>query len=899
MKTPLTGALSLVCALLLAAPALAQRRPTEELPRPGVLARPPLPAPGGGAPPAPGAARPATPAAQQPAPQAGGAASERVARPTPSCDDARRRARFGVYFDKVEIEKLVQTVADATCKTFILPENVRGRVSIVGPENGRAEVNADEFYRLFLAALEANGLAVYPSGNFLKLVDKRAAKQNPIPTMGEDTEYTSAEQMITRLFRVKNVELEPLRGVLQQLVSKDGDTIPFPPDMIIINDTGANMHRLERIVAQLDQPAANTFVRVVQVQFASAGDVAGTLQKIFEQKPGAGRAGARTAAPGVDGAQSPQGGQEGGGASGPVTVGQIIPDERTNKLIIAASPAAFERIEALIREIDVPMSGEGRINVYYLENANAEDLAGTLQSLSQGSPNAGRRGGAVPSPAPGVPGGARPGGGATTAELFSGEVKISADKATNSLVIIASQSDYRNLVRVIERLDIPQRQVFVEAVIMEVNLTRNSEFGINLHSGVNLNTPLGQTPGIIGTNTTGNGLPPSLNLATGLSSFGGFLAGLSGPPVPVAAGLNINLPQFGILLHMLQSSSDVNVLSTPHILTSNNEEAEISVGQNVPFQAGFQPQGLGALGGLAGQAGAAGGLAGGLGGLLGGGLAGGGLGSLFAPISRQNVELKLTVKPQINESDFIRLAITQQTEEIASRDQVLGPTTSKRSVKTTVVAKDQETVVLGGIMQDRITESVRKVPLLGDIPLLGHLFRDTRKEKTKTNLLLFLTPYIIRDSGDFRRIFEKKLKERQQFVEQFYGQVPEFDVPIDLREKAGPLVRMNQLLQRESRKLENGGPGEPGERVVAPGARAAPPAPPAPAGQPAAPPGGQEGVQPASPTPGATPPGGAAPPPEGVAGPEVTAPADGSTPDLRPPPEQQRLQPGAEAPDDD
>jgi len=745
---------------------------------------------------------PTDPAAPPPAGETGGA----TIRPTPSCEEVRRRARFGIYFDKVDIEKLVQTVADATCKTFILPENVRGKISIIGPENGRVEVDADAFYAAFLSALDANSLAVYPHGRFLKIVDKRAAKQGTIPTYVDgDTPYTTNEQMITKLFRVRNVEVEPLRGVLQQLVSKDGDTIPYPPDIIIVNDVGANVHRLERVIRQLDSRSASDELRVIQVQYASAQEVASTVQKIFEAK-GGNRPGQRAGMPpnmvpppGAPGEMMP--GMEGG--EGPVTFSQIIPDERTNKLIVVASPAAFERIQAIVREVDIPTAGSERINVYPLENANAEELASTLQTLAQGSANRPR----TPN-APNIPNVPRPGGpmGGGSAELFAGEVKISADKGTNSLVIIASQSDYRNLVRVIERLDTPRRQVFVEAVIMEVNLDRNNEFGLSLHSGYTLNTPLGQAPGIVGTKYTRQGLPPSFSLAN-LANFGGFLAGLQGPVIPELKNLGIDIPAFGVVLHALQQSSDVNVLSTPHILTSDNEEAEITVGQNVPFQAGFTPSSLGS--GLGSGTGA-----GGLNPSLLAGL--GGLGSLYAPITRQNVELKLTVKPQINESDYIRMAITEQTEEIASTDPVLGPTTSKRSAKTTVVARDQETVVIGGIMQDRTIESVTKVPVLGDVPLLGHLFRDTTRRKTKTNLLLFLTPYIIRDQDDFRRIFERKMKERQQFVEQFYGQVAGYDVPVDFTRKSGPVGRMRQVVNAEELKAENGGPGLPGERVIRP-----------------------------------------------------------------------------------
>jgi general secretion pathway protein D len=775
----------LLCLALATSPAWAQRRP----PPPGGTPTPPT-------------------GERQITPQPGGVTAEGEGTPkpesrtTPTCEEARRRARYGIYFDKVDIEKLVQTVSDATCKTFILPENVRGKISIIGPENGRVEVDSDSFYAAFLAALDSNGLSVYPHGRFLKIVDKRSAKQNPIPTIVDgNSPYTTNEQMVTKLFRIRFVEVEPLRGVLQQLVSKDGDTIPYPPDTIIVNDVGSNMHRLERIIAQLDTRAGSDELRVIQVQFATANDVASTVQKLFEGKA---RPGQRTGAfsPNVSPGAPPGelgGPMPGDSSGGAATLSQIIPDERTNKLIIVASPSAFERILRIVREVDVPTEAGGRINVYPLENADAEELASTLQSLAQGTANRPR----TPVAAP-PPGGARPS--TTAAELFSGEVKISADKATNSLVIVASQADFRNIIRVIEQLDIPRRQVFVEAVIMEVNLDRNSEFGINFHSGYRLKTDQGAVPGLFGTKYTNQGLPPSFSLAN-LANFGGFLAGLQGPVIPELQKLGIDIPAFGVVLHALQQSSDVNVLSTPHILTSDNEEAEITVGQNVPFQSGFSPTSLGgALGGVAG---------GGVNPSILQGL--GGLGSAFAPITRQNVELKLTVKPQINESDFIRMVITEQTEEIASSDPVLGPTTSKRSAKTTVVAKDQETVVIGGIMQDRSIESVSKVPVLGDIPLVGHLFRETTRRKTKTNLLLFLTPYIIKDQSDFRAIFERKMKERQQFVEQFYGQVPGYDVAVDFSRKPGPLSRMNQAVLREQQRAENGGPGAPGERLIKPG----------------------------------------------------------------------------------
>lgn len=738
-----------------------------------------------------------------------------------NCEQVRRKARFNVYFDKVEIEKLIQTVSDATCKTFILPENVRGKISIIGPEAGKVEVSSDQFYRAFLAALDANGLAVYEQGQFAKIVDKRNAKQTPIPTVTDPNgEYTWAEQMVTKIFKVKYVDVEPLRGVLQQLVSQNGDTIPFPPDTIIINDVGSNMHRLERIINQLDSRSSSEEMRIIQVNFATAQDVADKIQKLFQPQgaqPGAQRRPSMRGAAITGGALAvPPGGNlqpaGGGDASAPganagdgteagaVSVSQIIPDERTNKLIVIASPAGFERILDLIKMLDVPIPGEGRINVYYLENADAEEMSSTLSSLATGSSNR------PAAPRPPNPGAGQMRAPQQAAELFAGEVKISADKSTNSLVIIASQSDYRNLVKVIEKLDVQRKQVFVEAVIMEVNTDRNTRLGARLHGGYGIQSNDGTLPVLFGTKFGSEALPPSFSIAS-LASFGGFLAGLQGPLIPgLKESLGIDIPAFGVVIHALAESSDVNVLSTPHILTTDNEEAEITVGQNVPFQAGVAPgalSGLGALGG--GAAGAANPLASGL------------FSSFVTPINRQNVELKLTVKPQVNESDFIRLVITEQTEEIASTDPVLGPTTSKRTAKTTIVAKDQETVVIGGIMQDRNIEGVNKVPVLGDIPLIGHLFREQTHKKVKTNLLLFLTPYIIKDQSDFRRIFERKMKERQQFVETFYGAgAPGYEVAVDWERKKGPLAAIGVTIANEEAKVENGGPGINGERLITP-----------------------------------------------------------------------------------
>jgi general secretion pathway protein D len=475
---------------------------------------------------------------------------------------------------------------------------------------------------------------------------------------------------------------------------------------------------------------------------------------------------------------------------------RIVADERTNKLVVIAGDNSFQSVLDLVRQLDIP-TGDGGVHVYYLENAKAEDVASTLQSFAQGL--SGKRRAAGPPSAPTPFGTAPTPFGTQSADLLNGEVKVTADKNTNSLVVIASQADYRNVVKLIERLDIARRQVFVEAVIMEVNLEDDTELGVSLHGGTRRDFSFANTTGS-GTAVLGTALGglSSLGGVSSLASLNGFLAGIQGPPISVSG---VSIPSFGVLLQALQSSSDVNVISTPHLIMTDNTEGEITVGQNVPFQAAYAPAGSNTTGSSTIVS---------------------GLGSLYAPIQRQNVELKLHIKPQINQGDYVRLEVDEQTEEIASVDKILGPTTSKRSAKTTVVARDQETVVIGGLIQERVTRSVSKVPVLGSLPLLGWLFRSESTRKQKTNLLLFLTPYIIRDQSDVRRIFERKMAEREEFVGRFYNGDAEQRRFIDYDRKPGPLARLRRGVAEELNKVENGGPGIQGERRIEAAAKESP-----------------------------------------------------------------------------
>ena len=822
--------------------------------QPAAARAPMAPPPAAPRPPAAARAGAAPAEAQLPPGQAGG-----TARAEGTCQPLQ--GKFLLAFNKADIVDILEQASRWTCRNFAYTDEVvRGKITLLS----KTSVSADEAYAAFLAALTANGIAMYQTGRYWKLVRIADSKKVPIPTLvGDEADYAAVEQPITRVFRLRFLDPDQLRAVLGNFTSPQGaDIQTVQPDVLIVTDISLNVRRIEKLLEALDRPGSNDLVRVIQVQYAPARDIADKVNQIFTQAAGGapGRPGSKrqliggvaspgqpvgVAAPGQPvgaAAPAPAPTVVGGGDPSEISISKVVADERTNKLIVISDEKSYQRILELVKQLDTPTAGDGTIHVIYLKNANAEDLANTLQSLTTGGS---RRTGSAPGAAlpvtppgtPAPPGQAAPRGPAS-AELFSGDVKITADKPSNSLVVVASASDFAVVQRLIEKLDRPRRQVFVEAVLMEINVSDDTKVGVGMHYAIPVNTaqgkgfiPLGLEPGRVN----------SLNPGSALQ-LGGFLTGLVGP---VSAELKdiFPFPSMAVFIQAIQSNSDVNILSTPHLLAQDNEESEIVVGQNVPFQAGYNP---GFSPGL-GTTGTTGTTTNNL-------LASPYAVSLIAPIQRQNVDLKLKIKPQIHEGDMIRLDIDEQAEEIVARDPQLGPTTAKRSVKTKVVAKDQTTIVIGGLIQDRNVTAVQKVPLLGDIPLLGWLFRDTVTSKQKTNLLLFLTPYIVRDQADFRRILERKQREQREFYEQYYGKKMGITMA-EATPRPGPLSRVRREVQAETAKIDNGGPGGPGERTLGPASAPAPAAwqEPAPTRTPSSPR--------ADPPSGGPPPGQAAPAP--------------------------------------
>jgi len=677
-------------------------------------------------------------------------------------------ARVDFTLEDADLPDLVRMISRITGKRFILPGKARSIKATVASE---APVTAAEAYRAFLSILELNGMTIVPSGRYLKIVETSGAESQPLPLYTDGEATPRDDRYVTRMHRVQNVSAEDVATLLGRFKSREGNITAYAPtNTIIMTDTGTNIRRMLRILQEIDVPRTGEQIWIEPIHYANAAEMAARLQEIFPSAgggSGGGTASKATPTPRRATPRRPGQPAQAAAAAGPTTVGSrsgesritnIIPDERTNSLIILATERAYLRILEVIRALDIPVEGEGSIHVHQLQYADSEQMATTLQSLVGGG------GGASASKRATKQGGATAAAGGTGGPSFEGDIAVQAHKATNSLLITSSLHDYVALRRVIQRLDVSPRQVFIEAVIMELSVQRSSSLGLSFHGGVP-DAPEEGALSLFGFEAQTSALDPS-SLLTGLA------VGIRGPEVPQSAQLlGVSIPSFGVVLNAIANSGDVNVLSTPHIIAMDNIQAEITVGANVPLQTsgllglGGAGGGLGALAGAAGQQGGAAGLAG----LAGLGALGGGLGGLGGGVQRQNVGTTIRITPHINDAGEIRMEIEEEISEAGEAQGTLGVVPiNQRIAKTQVVVRDQETIVIGGLMRDRVSTSEDKIPILGDIPLLGVLFRRQSTTTQKTNLLLFLTPYIIRSPADLRAIFERKMRERQEFIDRYF-----------------------------------------------------------------------------------------------------------------------------------
>ncbi len=654
------------------------------------------------------------------------------------------RARVTFNLEEAALPDLVRLISNMTGRRFILPTKLRAiKATVFAP----TKVTVAEAYQAFLSVLEVNGFTVVPAGRYLKIIEAKEIERQTIPIYAEGSAPPASDRYITRIHHLEHVDVEDVTNLLARFSSRSANITSYAPtNMLILTDTGSQIRRMLRLIALLDLPRSGTQTWIEPIHYANAAELAGRLLEIFAvdtavakpktpARPAAKKKGRTRTATAL-----------GSGAAEP-TIRNIIADERTNSLIIISTERSYLRILEMIRHLDVVLEGEGRIHVHYVQHGAATDIASALTSLvSAGGP---RR--------PGVPRGQAQRTAATprAASLFEGTVAVTAYEPSNALVITSSLHDYTALKRVIERLDAPRKQVFIEAVVMELGVERSSDLGFAFHGGAG-DFPTDGSLSLFGFNA-----PSSIDLTQ--NNLTGLALGVRGPTIENSQQLvGFSVPGFGVVVTALASSGDADVLSTPHIIAMDNTEAEISVGENIPLQTnGVAPGTFGGLGGLGGLAGGAQGGQG-LGSLA--GLAGG-LGS----VARQDVGTTIRVTPHINANNEIRLEIEEEISEQGATSGTLGVVSiNRRTAKTEVMVRDQQTIVIGGLMRDAIQNKEDKVPVLGDIPILGALFRKTSKTKRKTNLLLILTPYIIRDPGDLREIFERKMQERQQMIDRYF-----------------------------------------------------------------------------------------------------------------------------------
>ena len=615
-------------------------------------------------------------------------------------------------FKDVELADLIRVISEMSGKNFLFDETLKGKVTIISPR----PMSADEAYQVFLSVLNVKGFTVVPSGSVNKVVALRDAKQSNLPT--QVSRGLAGEQYVTRLIPLQYVDAVTVAGkVLEPLIPKTSQVVAYPPsNTLIITDSAANIERLYRIIRELDVETSSLSVEVISLNYASASEVAKICTQFLSQGGGTSARRVKGNVQAADGAQS-----------------QIIAYVRTNALVVMATAEDLATVRMLVDQLDQrPEQDQSSMHVYYLENADAEELAKTLNEIVTGVKR-------VPANAP---------QGVQQAKEHLGAVTITADKATNALVLSATPEEYEVLRRIIEQLDIRRKQVFVEALILELSMDVTSALGMSLQGagsydgdGVvfgtsNLNT---------GPANIGSLVPPSGSTVPTLltQSIEGILLGGLFNPITVNGldGNPVTVPALSALIDASKTDSDVNILSAPRLLTSDNQEAEIVVGENVPIITNR----LTDTGGV--------------------GLA------QSVTVERQDVALTLRFTPQVTEGNLVRLNVFQELTGLVKDGGVgnvneVGPTLTKRLLRNSVLAENGRTVVLGGLIGTNVEESISKVPLLGDIPLLGWFFKRRTTVENKTNLLIFVTPHIVNDAGDLERLTQRSRGLMERFREE-------------------------------------------------------------------------------------------------------------------------------------
>jgi len=574
-----------------------------------------------------------------------------------------------------DIRALISTVSKFTGKNFIIDPRVKAKVTVISANT----LTPEAVYEVFLSVLQVHGYAAVPTGSVIKIVPEVNAKQGPLPLSGDSDNFPD-DELITKIIRLDHVPASQLVPILRPLVPQQGHLAAYnPTNTLIITDHAGNIQRLLKIIAGVDRPDSDE-LEIIPLKHASASELVRILNSL----------------------------NAGASAKDASSKIKLAADDRTNSILVTGDRSSRLKVRATITYLDTPLEdGGGNTHVIYLKYAKAENLVKILTGLKEQSNKA------TVSKVKAAP------VKVTSGSVISQNAIIQGDEETNALIITADPNTVKNLKAVIRQLDIRRAQVLVEAIIAEITTNNNKEVGVGI--------------AVDGTTRESGALPAGISNFAGVGDL--LLSVATGTaPTTLPSGLSFGLGgdngsgiRYGALLRALQTDTNTNILSTPNIVTLDNEEAELIVGQNLPFVTGSFT----------------------------------GTGSTnpnnpFQTIERQDVGLTLKVTPQINEGDTVQMVIEQEVSSVIPGTIEQGIATRKRAIKTSVLVDDGGILILGGLIADEVSDTESKVPLLGDIPVIGFLFRTENTTKTKQNLMVFLRPTILRDHKDATFVTNEK-----------------------------------------------------------------------------------------------------------------------------------------------
>jgi len=646
-------------------------------------------------------------------------------------DESIRNEMYGtIDFPNAELKDIVRAISKLASKNFILDNKLNNRkITIISPE----AVTKGEAYNAFLSALYMNDLTIVSMGKFLKVIETKSAIQSNIRVfVGE---YAPAnEEVVTLLYPLKFLNADETQRYLVDLVPRAGRITAYPnTNTLVMTDTGLNLRRIISVLKSIDIAGHEDQLENIPIRYASAKQISGLIDDILEAQNGGNRS-----RPGAGPSRGPQKTRGGG------IITKIVPDERTNSLVVLANGRGVQELKGLVAKLDSPnAAGNGNIHIYYCKNAVSEELAATINSLISGQTKAPTTGGntnPVPGQTPVVnfPAQARRASSDDGVKL-EGNIRVTADKPTNSLVVVGSSADFAALKSVLRRLDIPRRQVYVEATIMEMNANDQFQFGPAL---VNVASP--NSPSAAGFFPASGASADKILAGTGAATLPGVVAGIGlgkaykftfpGAAAPVTINTVTGLIQ------ALQQNNQGHILHQPQILTSDNQDSEIRITERIPtinqtVNTATNPP------------------------------------STANTIEKNDIELSLKVTPQIGEgSDLIKLKIDQTIDDFenATVGGLQQISITKRKANTTVTVRSGDSVVIGGLQKTIIKDARSKFPLLGDLPVLGWFFKYQDNQTRRSDLLLFMTPHVISQYSDLLKITQRRLEDREKLGKKVY-----------------------------------------------------------------------------------------------------------------------------------